>query len=114
MGFTAAAFSSLRKRVDLALRASFPAELVIGSLHITASSPGGKTVSEYLEGGESENFRIPFRVPRAACPTGWAPLKGASLDWVISPAETMPLEIIEVSIRPSEDTWAIACRRRRA
>lgn len=113
MGLTATTLNRFRARVDETLEALFPCLLLVGDDSFPASGPGGRTVSEFLDGGESESFRFPFRVLKTAVPTGWTPIKGASLDWQISDDVTLALEIAEVSLRPHEDRYHFTCKNRR-
>jgi hypothetical protein len=113
MGLNAASVQRFRTMVDKVLCEMFPAVLVIEGLEVASSGPGGKTVSDYMEGGQSENFRFPFRIPRAACPVGWTPRHGISLEWKISDTETLALEIIQAHVHPHEDVWEAVARKRR-
>lgn len=113
MGLNAASVSRFRNSIDKVLCEMFPAALVIDSVEVAASGPGGKTVSEFTDGGESENFRFPFRVFRSLCPPAWQPVKGGSLDWKISDTETIALEIIQVAVHPWEAVWEFTARKRR-
>lgn len=113
MGLRASAVQRFRTTVEKVLCEMFPALLVINGVEVHAAGPGGKTVSEYIEGGESENFRFPFRLERSQSLVGWAPLKGGSLDWKISETEILKLEIISGAVHPHEDVWEFQARKRR-
>jgi hypothetical protein len=113
MALNSASVSRFRARVNDTLNELFPVVLIIANMEIPANGPGGRSVSDFIDGGESENFRFPFRVDRGATPPGWIPSKGDSLDWKISDTETIPLEIIQTSVRPGEPVWEFTARRRR-
>jgi hypothetical protein len=113
MSLQGSSIGRFRGKVDSILRDSFPAELIIGGVSVTGSGPGGRTTSEYVEGGEAENFRFPFRAPKADCPPNWQPKKGESLEWKVSPLETVHLEIIETAVRPWEDVFQFTARKLR-
>ena len=113
MSLSSASLNRFRARVDSVLEELFPVTLVIGSTIVQASGPGGRTVSEFEDGGQPENFRFSFRMAAAAAPHGWAPTKGASIDWKLSEAVNIPMEIMEVSTRPHEDRFAFICKKRR-
>lgn len=114
MGLSSASFRRFRSAVDATLRELFPCTLVIQTYEIAASGPGARSTSEYIEGGESENFRFPFRIARGASPIGWVPLIGGSIDWKLSDSQTIPLEITHSAIRASDDVWEITCKKRRS
>lgn len=111
MGLTGASLNRFREKVDVVLDDAFPAELVIAGYSINASGVGGKTMTEMINTGESQNFRFPFRILTASL---LAPLQvGDSLEWKISVERSIPLEVIEISERPHEARIAIVCRKRR-
>jgi len=114
MGLASSSFRNFKSRVDATLRTLFPATLVIEGLEVEASGAGGKTLSEFLEGGESATYRFPFRVPRDATPVGWNPRIGGALSWIVDDSITLQLEIIETAVRVRDDVWSITCRHRRA
>lgn len=111
MGLTGNSLNRFRRKVDAVLDDVFPADLLFGVQRVAGSGPGGRIVTEYMEGGESKNFRFPFRIPISSLTA--APQVGDSVDWIVSPTETLLLEIIEVSRRPHEDRYQILCRNRR-
>lgn len=87
--------------------------LRINGIPVAASGPGGRTSSNFIEGGEAENFRYPFRILRASAPPGWSPAVGASVGWQVDATTIIPMEIIEDATRPHEDRFAITCKKRR-
>jgi hypothetical protein len=113
MGLSASSINRFRDRVDETLAEMFPCSLRILGTTVAASGPGAKTTSEYIDSGESEQFRFPFRILKTAVPAGWKPLKGASVEWVLEDGSTIPLEIIEAGVRPHETRHSIVCRLRR-
>lgn len=113
MSLSSASLSRFRARVDATLEEFFPVTLLINSILVQGSGPGGRTRSDYVDGGEAESFRYPFRVAKDAAPPGWAPVKGASVDWKVSATQTIPMEIEEVSTRPHEDRFSFTCKKRR-
>jgi hypothetical protein len=113
MSITGSAINRLRARVDTILEDAFPVTLLISGQQVTGSGPGGRTTTTFIDGGEPENFRFSFRVPRSAVPAGWVPVMGGSVDWIVSATETIPMEIREVSTRPHENRFAFACQKRR-
>ena len=113
MSLSSASLSRFRARVDTVLQEIFPVTLLIGSSLVTASGPGGRTVTQFEDAGQPESFRFPFRLAIAAAPAGWTPTKGASIDWKISPSLSLPMDIHDVSTRPHEDHYAFTCKKRR-
>lgn len=113
MGLTGNALNRFRARVDSTLADFFPVTLVISAQNVTAMGPGGRVTTQYLEGGESVDFRFAFRIPKTTAPAGWTPAVGASIDWKVSASKTIAMEIAEYSERPHEDHHAIVCRNRR-
>ena len=113
MGFSADAVARFREKVDDALAAVFPAALLLGVDRIPAvgSGPGGRAVTEYMEGGEAETFRFPFRVERPAM--NGVPYVGMELVWVVAVGTEIPLEISELPFRPHESGWSFTCKKRR-
>ena len=111
MSLTGASLNRFRARVDAVLDDAFPVTLIIASLTVTASSPGGKTLTDYINGGETTNFRIPFRIPISSLAA--APQVGDSLNWQLADATLIPLEITEIAIRPHESRYSIVCKSRR-
>jgi hypothetical protein len=111
MAFTAAQFSRFRRQIDVSLRELYPADLIIGGIPVTASGPGGRMVTEYMDGGESASFRFPFRIPKDQLTT--MPEVGMSADWRLSDTQTLALEVIDMAIRPGDDCWSITCKNRR-
>lgn len=113
MSLTGKSLNRFRSRVDDTLDDAFPVSLIIAGQIVAAAGPGGRAVTQYFDGGENENFRLPFRIKKSQVPSGWEPIVGASLDWKISATETIPLEIQEAPIRPHEDRFAFVCRKRK-
>jgi hypothetical protein len=111
MGLTGSRLNRFRQRIDAVLLDVLPAELIFDGVSVAASSPGGRVTTEFIEGGESTNLRIPFRIPIQNLAT--APVTGAKVDWKISDTLTIPLEVIEAPLRPNEGVWSITCRKRR-
>lgn len=111
MGLTGASLNRFRQQVDAVLDDAFPVELLIASHSVTGSGVGGKTMTDFVNGGETKTFRFPFRIPSASL---LVPLQvGDSLEWKISPTRSIPLEITDVSERPHEARVAIVCKIRR-
>jgi hypothetical protein len=113
MGLSASALNRFRDRVDETLAELFPCSLRILGTTVAASGPGAKTTSEYIDSGESEQFRFPFRFLKTDVPNGWKPEKGASVEWLLDEGTWIPLEIIEAGVRPHETRHSIVCRIRR-
>lgn len=113
MGLSAASFHRFRARVDEVLDDWFPATLIIDAVQVQGSGPGGRAVSQYMDGGEAETFRFPFRIPKKDAPENWTPRQGLSVDWKIDASTTLALEIHEVSIRPHEDRFSFVAKKRR-
>lgn len=111
MSLTGAALNRFRSRVDNVLDDAFPCTLLIAGVSVSASGPGAKTTTDYITGGESTNFRFPFRIPLASLVTPLA--VGDSLAWVVSPIRTIALEITEISERPHDARISITCKNRR-
>lgn len=104
------ALARFRGRIDDTLEELFPCFLSIGGLLIAASGPGGRTMNRFEEGGSTEDFRLTFRIDAADIP----PVrKGTAVDWLVSPGYTIPMEVIDVGIRPHEARHSITCRPRR-
>jgi len=111
MGLTGNNLNRFRQRVDAVLDDAFPVELIIGGRSVFGSGPGGKTMTDFINGGESKNFRFPFRIPANALET---PLEvGDSLQWKISVTRSIDLEVTDFSERPHEARVAITCKKRR-
>ena len=110
MGITGSGINRFRGRVDAVLVDAFPVVLGIGGTTVTGSGPGGRTVTMSMEGGEAEDFRFPFRIPKGYLAA--APEVGDSVDWIIED-RTIFLEVCEAPLRPHESTWSITCRKRR-
>lgn len=113
MSLSATSLSRFRQRVDETLDDLFPVTLVISGAEVAGSGPGGRAVSQYVDSGESENFRFPFRIPRRNVPAGWKPRQGLAIDWKVDDSTTIPLEIREVSTRPHEDRFGFIAQKRR-
>jgi hypothetical protein len=113
MSLSSSSLSRFRSRVDAVLADCFPADLIILGINVRASSPGGRTQTDFIDGGQSENYRIPFRIPKSLTPPGWSPVIGQPLDWAVSETLTLPLEIIQTPIHPHEIMWEITARKRR-
>ncbi len=112
MGLNAAGMNRFRNKVDETLAEMFPAEITFkGAPILGASSPGGRVTSEYMDGGESTNYRFPFRFPIASVTT--QPVTGDSIDWIVDATTTLLLEVIECSRRPHESHYQMTCRKRR-
>lgn len=107
MSLSGASLNRFRNRVDAVLDAAFPVTLIIASVPIAAAGPGGKTVTDFMDAGESTNFRFPFRILKSLLAT--PPKVGDAMQW-----ESIALEIIEVSHRPHDDRYSIVCRSRRS
>lgn len=112
MGLSGASLNRFRRRVDATLEDLFPAVLVIGGVEVSGSGPGGRTMTEYMDGGEATNFRHRFRLAKSVLPD-WQPVVGAAVDWKISETETLAMEIREVVTAPHEDRWGFVCGKRR-
>jgi hypothetical protein len=112
MSLTGKSMNRFRRRIDETLEDAFPVILIIDGKTVAAAGPGARSVSQYLEAGEMRNFRLPFRVKVSEVPVGWIPETGKILDWKISEAQTITLEIFETSIRPHEDRFAFTCKKR--
>ncbi len=113
MGLSAASVRRFRQTIQDTLEELFPVILVIEEIEVPAAGPGGRTVSEYVDGGQAETYRFPFRIQKANAPNGWKPEKGASIEWKISATETLPLEIHQTPKHPWEDVWEITAKKRR-
>lgn len=114
MGLSAVSFARMRSRLDTVLGDIFPAVLLYQGVQISASGPGGRAHTDYIEGGEAPTYRFPFRVPTAAAALiSWVPAMGDSIDWIISPTQILSLEIIETAVRPADTSYSITCRPRR-
>lgn len=112
MGLTGSGLNRFRKKVDKVLTDAFPAMIKIKGIPVEgASCPGGRTTSSFVDGGESENYRFPFRVPVAN--VEHHPKMGDAVDWEIDELTTLNLEVIECSRRPHEDRYQMFCRKRR-
>ena len=113
MGLTGAGLNRFRNQVDVVLAEAFPALLLLGEARIpvTAASPGGRSVTEYVEAGETENFRFPFRFAKSA--TTVALSVGMEVVWKLADDSEIPLEISELPFRPHETHWSITCKKRR-
>ena len=112
MGLTGKSLARFRDRVETTLEDMFPCQLLINGTTITASGPGARIVSEFMDAGKTDNIRVSFRVPKAAL--SWTPAKDHPVAWIVSATLTIPLEISEFSIRPQETRHAITCRKRRS
>lgn len=111
MGLSATTLSAFRARVDETLLDLFPASLILpGNLTAAASGVGGKTMADFMSGGEKKEFIFSFRVPATA---GWTPAIGQRVSWVISGSQTIAMEITDFGIRPHEAVHAITCRYRK-
>lgn len=111
MALTGLALNRFRKKVDAVLADMFPADLRIAGTSVIASGPGGRITSEYIDGGESTNYRFPFRFPVSS--VGSAPAPGDAVDWLVDGSTTLLLEVIECSRRPHENHYQMVCRHRR-
>jgi hypothetical protein len=114
MGLKRAGLNAFRTRVDEVLTDLFPAELFLGvaRLPVTGSGPGGRAVTTYLDGGEAENFRFPFRVKRTDA-AGVDFAVGMVVAWKLEDDSEIPLEISELPFRPHEATISFTCKKRR-
>jgi hypothetical protein len=111
MGLTGAGLNRFRNQVDAVLDDAFPVELIIAGMSVFGSGPGGKTMTDFVEAGETKNFRFPFRIPADSLATPLA--VGDALEWKISDARSIALEVADVSERPHETRVAITCKKRR-
>ncbi|MEO5712167.1 MAG: hypothetical protein ABIT37_01655 [Luteolibacter sp.] len=111
MGLKGAGLNRFRQQVDAVLDDFFPASLLFDGIPVTGSSPGGRVVTEYMDAGESKNFRFPFRVPVSSLTA--APEVGNSVDWIVSGTQTLLLEITEVATRPHDARYHLVCKIRR-
>lgn len=111
MSLRKSAIDAFRARVDATLRDLFPCTLRVGTVLVEASGPGGKALMDFVEAGQSPEWRFSFRVPAESVPAGF--VVGQAVDWIVSPTETLKLEVFEPSKRPHEDHWQITCRHRR-
>jgi hypothetical protein len=114
MGLTGVSLDRFRARVDEVLADAFPAELLlgVGRLSVIAAGPGGRAVTTYLDGGEAENFRFPFRVKRTDA-AGVDFAVGMVIAWKLEDDSEIPLEISELPFRPHEATISFTCKKRR-
>lgn len=111
MGLTSNSLNTFRARIDATLAELFPAQLILPGNHpIDASGVGGKTMSDYLAGGEKKEFTFTFRVPHTPV---WEPAIGQVLYWQISPAAQIRMEIADISQRPHENHHTITCKHSR-
>ncbi|MES2923691.1 MAG: hypothetical protein V4819_19205 [Verrucomicrobiota bacterium] len=113
MGLTGAGLNRFRNQVDATLADAFPVRLLMGEdrFPVTGSGPGGRAVTEYVDAGEKENFRFPFRIEKAA---GVAvPFVGMPVVWKMDDDSEIPLEISEAPFRPHEAKWSFTCKKRR-
>ncbi len=113
MSLSGQSLNRFRSRIDDTLDDAFPVSLIIDGQTVAGAGPGGRVVTQYLDGGETQNFRLPFRVKKSEVPSGWTPVVGASIDWKISATQTIALEIQEAPIRRHEDRFAFVCRKRK-
>jgi hypothetical protein len=111
MSLSGASLNRFRNRVDAVLDDAFPVTLIIASVPVAAAGPGGKTVTDFMDAGESTNFRFPFRILKSLLAT--PPAVGDAIDWQIEVGNTLPLEVAEIAVRPHEDRYSIICKSRR-
>lgn len=110
MGLTGKGLNRFRKRVDSVLEDMFPVTLLIDGHTYQGSGPGARIATEFTAGGERQNFRFPFRVPKSRLAKG--PAVGDSLVWKVDDLTEILLEVIEIATRPHEDRWSFTCRKR--
>ena len=110
MGLNGAGLNRFRERVDATLADAYPAQLRVGSAVIDGSGPGGRAMTDFINGGESPTFRFPFRMPRSGFET--PPAVGDVVVWLVDGTE-VPLEISETQFRPQESVYGFVCKHAR-
>lgn len=111
MGLSATALNNFRARVDATLVELFPVSLILPeNISAEASGVGGKTMSDFMSGGEKKEFVFAFRVPANE---GWKPAVGQKVSWVVSKTQTILMELSDFSLRPHEAVTAITCKYRK-
>lgn len=111
MGLTGASLNRFRDRVDDVCADAFPITLRIGDTeYADCSGPGARLASFLPDGGSDPDLRVPIRIPLAAFPQG--PKIGDRMIWIVNDHE-IPVEVVQVGIRPVENRWPVVVKKAR-